>query len=158
MDAFTCPGFLSALKTQMVARLAGEPDLAKVEVALVAPPPDETPEGDFLYLVTGKIVDDSRLAGATRTRPRDELLKIPGCVQAYATARAGGDDAFQPAFERANQVLSELAFELRDNAPTVGRQTRSAIIGEVRWTPMPHDKGGWAVRGDYVLTYSTRVS
>jgi hypothetical protein len=156
-DAFTVPAFLDLLKTQMQARLAANQDLAAVQVALVPPSFEELPLGDYLYLVAGPIADESKLATANRTRRRDEQVRIPGVVEGYESTRTGGDDAFQPAFARAVEILDELQFELRDNLPQVGGQTRSGIVSNVKWTPAPVDKGGWSVRGDFELTYSSRV-
>jgi len=158
MVAFTVPDFIAALKVSMVARLAANPDLSTVQVQLVPPAVEELPLGNFLYLISGPIVDDSKLATASRTRRRDELVRIPGLVEGYEVTRSGGDEAFQPAFARAVAILTELQFEVRDNLPQVGQQTRSGIVSNVKWTPAPVDKGGWSVRGNFELTYSSRVS
>lgn len=155
-DATTPAAFLAALKTQMAARLAALPALADVPVYLVAPA--ELGLGDWLVLVRDTIKERNELATATRTRSRDETVTIAGAVQGHAASRAGGDDDFQDAFDRAKQIIDELVFELRDNPPSVGRQTRSAIVANVAWTPLVAARGGWVVRGDFDLIYSSRVS
>jgi hypothetical protein len=158
-DATTTVGvFLVALKTALAARYQGSSGLQTVKTFLVAPAEDEQKKGDLVVLVAGKIVEEDELATATRTRSRDQIVKIPGVVQAYEVAREGGDAAFQKAMDRAALILDELVFQLRDAAPSVGRQTRSALVSKVVWTPIPVDDGGWAVRGDFVINYSTRVS
>lgn len=158
MSAFSVADFLAAMKTQMQTRLAANPDLSGVSVQLVPPDAENLPLGDFLYLVAGKIADESQLATASRQRRRDERVRIPGIVEGYAVDRQGGDQAFQPAFTRAVAILDELQLELRDNLPQVGQQSRSGIVSNVTWTPAPvADAGGWSVRGDFELTYSSRV-
>jgi hypothetical protein len=154
----TTPGaFLAALKTQIQTRVNANGALAGVKVYLVPPPEDEL-ASDFLVLVRDTVREGDRLATAQRTRARDETVTIPGIVQAHGATRRGGDDAFQAAMNKAGLILDELVLEMRDNPPQVGRQTRSAIVANVRWQPFPVDNGGWLVRGEYDLTYTSRVS
>lgn len=158
MAGSTVADFVLQMKNQLVTRLGADADFSDVAVHLVPPPPEEQPDGDFVILIRDKITDDSELATATRTRSRDETVYIPGVVQAASATRRGGDNAFQQAMDRATDILSEVIFELRDNPPGVGRQTRSAIVSRVQWWPIPVEKGGWIARGDFDITYHSRVS
>ena len=154
----TVGSFLTALLAQMQTRIAADPDLAKVKVWLVPPPEDEQPDGDFLILVRGKIPVGDKLATASEVRSRDENPRVPGVVQAYSTTRDGGDSAFTLALSRAEAILEQLIAELRDNLPQVGRQTRSGLVSNITWIPIVGDKGGWIVRGEFEISYSSRVS
>ncbi|HVS85655.1 MAG TPA: hypothetical protein VHD91_08480 [Gaiellaceae bacterium] len=155
-EATTTGAFLVSLKATMAARLAAIQGLRGVKVGYVPPAAEEVPLGDFLYLVRGAITVDDELATAKRSRSRDEAVVIPGAVQAYEVGD-DGDAAFQAALDRAETILDELIEQLRDTPPEVGQQTRSAIVRRIRWTPSPSAKGGWVVRGEFDLHYSSRV-
>ncbi len=154
----TVGAFLATLKTNMAARFAASGTLNDVKTYIVAPPAEEEPMSNLLVLVRDRMLERDDLANATRTRKRDQTVTIPGAVKAYGTSKTGGDSAFQIAMDRAAAILDELIYELRDNVPQVGQQTRSGLVTAVSWMPYAVEKGGWIVRGDYTLTYSTRVS
>jgi len=147
-----------AFLAQLLAGLATRPNLVDIDVRLVEPSAEQVPSGGFLYLVRGPIQTSDRIAIATMRRKRDETVTIPGVLQGWAATPEGGDDAVQAAFAAAEDILDELIAQIVAVWPAVGESTRSVLVEKLTWTPIPHDKGGWAVRGDYSLTYSSRVS
>lgn len=150
MSAPTAGDFLEALRTQLIARLAAAPAFADVEVHLIRP---DLPQVEAIVLVRDRISETFEYATAT-DRARENVVRIPGLVRAYST----GSTAFQDAIDRAAAIVGEVADELRDAAPAVGVQTRSATVTATSWLPMLSDKGGVLVDGEFEITYSARVT
>lgn len=154
MSAATAAAFVSALHTQMASRLENSQELATVKVFLV-PPAEEVNLNDSLIIVAGLIQETQEFA--TQARTRDDVVLIPGQVQAFAADREPGA-AFQTAMNRAGAIVDELIAEVRDSPPQVGRQTRSAHVSGIGWMPSPFADGGWIVRATFTTTYTSRVT
>ena len=89
---------------------------------------------------------------------RDDYFTIPG---QFVVMRSGDASAVSATFElamnRAEDLLTLIIGEIRDNPPAVGTQTLRTIVGSGGLRPERVEQG-WVVVGDFDIEARVRVS
>lgn len=156
-DQVTAADFIGQFYTQLKARLAAAEDFNQVVVHLIKPS-DDLPDSDTIILISGEITELQEYVHPNRSR--DAEVAWPAYLRAYSYKpgdSAGDGAAFQAAMERAADIVGEIAAEIAENWPEVGQQTRTARVGEVGYTPMVMDDGGWGCHCRFMIAYGARV-
>lgn len=146
--------WLAAIKTQLTARLAGNVNFNQINVFLI-PPNTDLPLHESIVLWAGDIQGEDSYA--LMGRQRDEVSVIPGVI--YTAASDPNEaTAMNTAMARAASILDEIAFEIRDNPPLVGLQTRAALVSGHKWKPALLDDGTWLAELRFDVTVKARVA